>query len=307
MKLRENWSITLAAKDVLRRLWSSAKTINQLNQSIIAFENIITPAEARTFNSDMEARANPETNVWFSREAEWRTQFAELSSVTGFSYSHDFVRVWNRPSATLFRSKGFSPRTPRRLVVLFTGGLNRMMVPSWVFLAHLPRRPAYVLMLRGGWEFYVAGLPGLSNDFSSTVEWIRDFAEAEGLTIDTVMGSSGGSLPASRAGHALGARRRLLFGLPRVSDDEIARFPLTGDIGRSSEPMRDRGRGLTLFAGGEHARDIETAAEARRRLPRAKVVVVNGADHNVVEPLARQGELHRLLKKHSGTRLNLWS
>ena len=286
---------------VLKRCRSSATTVNQLNQAIIALENIITPAEARSINSDMEARANPETNDWFSRESEWRDQFTGWSTVKGFSYSHNFVRVWNRPSATLFRTTGFSAKTPRRLVVLFTGGMNRMMLPSWVFLAHLPQRPVYVLMLRGGWEFYVEGLRGLSKDFSSTVEWIRDLAMDMGLTIDTVMGSSAGSLPAYRAGHALGARRRLLFGLPRLSDDEIARYPLINCIGRASERVLDAGRGLTLFAGSEDARDLDSAAEARRRMPRARLEIVAGAGHNVVEPLARQGTFHQLLQKHSGT------
>jgi len=201
----------------------------------------------------------------------------------------------------LFRTTGFGAKTPRRLVVLFTGGMNRMMVPSWVFLAHLPRQPVYVLMLRGGWEFYLDGLRGLSNDFSSTVQWIRDFADDMGLTVDTVMGSSGGSLPAYRAGHALGARRRFLFALPLISDDEIARYPLIGNIGRTSARAHDDGRGMTLFAGSEDARDLETAAEARRRMPRARLEIVAGAHHNVVEPLARQGTLHQLLQKHSGS------
>ena len=292
---------------VLNRGRLNATTVNQFNQSIIALENIITPAEARTINSAMEARANPETNHWFSRESEWRAQFDEFSRAKGFSYAHNFVRVWNRTSATLFRTTGFDVKAPRRLLVLFTGGMNRMMVPSWVFLAHLPQRPVYVLMLRGGWEFYLDGLRGLSKDFSSTVQWVRDLADDMGLTVDTVMGSSGGSIPAYLAGHVLGARRRFLFALPVISDDEIARYPLTGNLKRASEHARDVGLGLTLFAGSENARDIETVAEARRRLPRARVEIVAGADHNVVEPLARHGRLNQLLEKHSISWFRPWS
>jgi len=286
---------------VLDRARLSATTVNQLNQTIIALENIITPSEAQSINESMTVRADPETNKWDSRETTWRDQFTQWSTVRGFSYSHKFVRVWNRPSATLYKTTGFKRKTPKNLVVLFTGGANRMMVPSWIFLGNFPRRPVYVLMVRSGWSFYVEGLRGLTDDFPTTVEWIRELADEMGLTVDTVMGSSGASLPALSAGHALGARRRLLFGLPQISADEIARYQCDDRDGATSRIARDEGRGVRLFAGSEDARDLETAAEACRRMPRAKVEIVVGARHNVVEPLARQGALHRLLQKHSGT------
>jgi hypothetical protein len=288
-----------AVSRVLDRCRLSATSVNQLNQAIIALENIITPDEALSINNSMAERANPETNVWAARESEWRNRFDEWSTVKGFSHRHKFVRVWNKPSATLYRTTGFSAAAPRRLVVLFTGGMNRMMVPSWIFLGHFPRRPAYVLMVRSGWTFYDNGLPGLTKDFPTTVDWIRGLADDMGLTVDTVMGSSAASYPALRAGFALGARRRLLFGLPQLTPEVIKRYHLDTQREISTRRSVDRGRGLTLIAGGEDARDIETSTQARHEMPRLRVVIVDGSRHNVVEPLARGGKLHRLLRKHS--------
>ncbi len=285
---------------VLDRLRFRATTANQFNQGIISLDDIMTPEEAREIDAGMAQRGDDETNIWSTREADWRQQFTEWSTCKGFSHAHGFVRVWNRPSATLYRTTGFSGRAPTRLVVLFTGGVNRMMVPSWVFLAHLPRFPVYVLAVRSGWTFYREGLPGLTKDFSATVEWLRNCARENGLSIHAVMGSSGASLPALRAGHALGARRRVLFGLPHISDDDLAQYPLVDGDGTASNLEVDGGLGVTLIVGSEESRDIKTLAEARRRMPRAKAVVVAGAGHNVVAPLARDGKLYRLLRRGLG-------
>jgi hypothetical protein len=285
--------------EVLDRARIGAKTVNQFNKVIIALENIITPSEAKSINESMMARADPETNMWESRETTWRDQFALWSTLRGFSYSHKFVRVWNRPSATLYKTTGFSMNTPKRLVVLFTGGLNRMMVPSWVFLAHLPRMPLYVLLVRGREPFYEEGLPGITEDFASTVDWIRQVAADGGMAIDTVMGCSAGALPALRAGYVLRANRRLVFGLPTLSRENLARFPITERENVVSDLGRDDGTGLTFFVGGLDARDVAVATEAGTLMPRAHVVTEPGAIHNVVEPLARRGELHRLLRIHS--------
>lgn len=284
---------------ILDRCRLSATTVNQLNQAIIALENIITPDEALSISTSMAERANLETNVWAAREADWMARFTEWSTAKGFSHRHKFVRVWNRPAATLYRTDGFGAKQPGRLVVLFTGGMNRMMAPSWIFLGHFPRRPAYVLMVRSGWTFYEEGLRGLTHDFPTTVDWIRQLANEMGLTIDTVMGSSAASYPALRAGYALGARRRLLFGLPRLSADEIDRYQLDARHTSLSRGARDTGRGLKLFAGSEDQRDIKTAIQVRREMPWSRVVIVDGAHHNVVELLASQGKLQRLLRKHS--------
>jgi hypothetical protein len=284
---------------VLDRARLSATTVNQLNQTIIALENIITPSEAQSINESMTERADPQTNMWDSSETTWRDQFAVWSTLKGFSYSHEFVRVWNRPSATLYKTTGFNRKTPKKLVVLFTGGAHRMMLPSWIFLAHLPRMPLCVLLVRGREPFYEEGLPGITEDFPSTVDWIRQVAADRGLVVDTVMGCSAGALPALRAGYVLGANRRLVFGLPTLSRENLARFPITERKNVVSDLGRDDGTGLTLFVGGLDARDVAVAAEARTVMPRAHVVTEPGAIHTVVEPLARRGELHRLLRIHS--------
>lgn len=154
-------------------------------------------------------------------------------------------------------------------------------------------------MVRSGWTFYDEGLPGLTDDFPTTVEWIRALADGMGLTVDTVMGSSAASYPALRAGFALGARRRLLFGLPRLTSEEIQRYHLDARPTGLFRGPRDKGRGLRLFAGSEDERDINTAIQVRREMPWSRMVIVDGARHNVVELLASQGKLQRLLQKHS--------
>lgn len=292
--------------DVFDRIRSRSTTINQFNQGIIALENIMTPGEAREIAAAMAQRENDEKNIWLDREADWRQQFTEWSISKGFSHNHRFVRVWNRPSSTLYQTSGFNRRAPKLLVVLFTGRVKRIMVPSWIFLAHLPRVPMYVLTVRGGQARYRDGLPGLTKDFPGTIGWIRDRAEELGLTVDTVIGSSAGSLPALRAGFALRARRRLLFGLGRISDDEVAHYPVS-DVDHESGLVADDGRGLTLVAGGEETRDVESASEALLRFPRAERVIVDGAGHNCVEPLAQRGGLHRLMRKSLGLRFRLGS
>lgn len=120
--------------DVFDRIRSRSTTINQFNQGIIALENIMTPGEAREIAAAMAQRENDQKNIWLDREADWRRYFAEWSGLGGFSHNHRFVRVWNRPSSTLYQTSGFNRRAPKLLVVLFTGRVKRIMVPLGFFL-----------------------------------------------------------------------------------------------------------------------------------------------------------------------------
>jgi hypothetical protein len=97
----------------------------------------------------------------------------------------------------------------------------------------------------------------------------------------------------------------LVFGLSRFSNAELAHYSLADSDGYLSNLVGDEGRGLTLVAGSEEARDMETQVEALRRMPRATAVIVDGAGHNVVVPLLEQRKLHRLLRKNSGLGFHL--
>lgn len=237
------------------------------------------------------------------REIEWCESVAEWKSRPGFESPHKFVRLWNRPSAVLYVSAPGTSSKPKRLIVCYAGVWRRMMVPAWVFLALFPAEPCYVLMMRPERARHAEGLPGITKDFASTIEWIRNLAKSLGVPIDVAIGSSGGALSAVFAGAILGARRRIAFGLPSLkSNGEDGAIPFNREYARKM----DSGEGLTLVIGTDNAMDVAAGQDASTMFPAAEMIYVPNAGHNVIGPLAKRGELHELFFRVFGTSRRSW-
>lgn len=290
--------------DVYRRIRGRAKTLNQLNGMIVAMENIITVDEVDDVIAEMTTSfdSSPE-NELTEREREWCAQVEKWKSLPGFETPHHFVRLWNRPSASLYVSAQSTRKTPRRLMVCFTGGFRRMMMPTWMFLSLLPHEPVYVLMLRATRGNYNEGLPGISTDMTSTMTWVSHIAKKLRAKVDVVSGASAGANPALVTGAVLGARTRILFGLPHLRDSQVRAEYST----LSKHPnRRDVGRGLTLVVGADEGRDVATSVDASTVFPRVAVVTVPEAGHTVAYNLVERGEFHLRMRQLMGASRWRW-
>lgn len=287
-----------------RRQRVLAPTLNQLNNLLVKLENIATMDEVERIVA-LTTETPRSVDSWrAARESEWRGNVDEWKKKPGFESPHHFVRLWNRPSASLYRSQSIGRSVPRCLIVCFTGGQQRMMVPTWIFLALLPPESTYVLFVRSDRAQFGKGLPGITLDFDSTVTWIATMAQSLGVRIDVVCGSSGGALPALIAGAMLGVPRRVLFGLPHLSDPRDGLDALSEN---ASPRHRDSGEGLVVVVGESEARDVAAATQVAENFPRARFIWVTDASHNVIEPLAQRGEFHTLFREVFRNRRWRWS
>lgn len=111
---------------------------------------------------------------------------------------------WSEDAAYFSANKG-----AKRLIVGFTGRALRLGVPISYFLQMLPDDRYDVIVLYDRDDLhYMHGIHGLG-DFAGSMARIRNFAEAQRYEEVIAFGSSGGGLPALRAGGLLGAHRSI--------------------------------------------------------------------------------------------------
>jgi hypothetical protein len=303
------------------RLFDSCATDNQLSRVHITLENQLTPSEAVGLAAHIRAtyadgpvmqRIN-----WLRIErdrrrqgtaapgqvrtaprylralhaVQWVERITRQLDIAGGPPS-PIRRVWSRRGATLFRTGDGPGRT---LVVVFSGNLRGVMMPTPVFLQFMRDRPLDVLKLEAPRGVgYVNGVRGFSHDFPSTVAWLAGGVRDDGFARVATFGTSGGALAALLAASGLDADACVVAGASDFTGEELCAQLGVANV---SEALARTPQtcAVTLLYGQESGRDAAAAAEIERALPQARVVAVPDAGHACLYELVDRGQMEDLV------------
>lgn len=309
---------------VYDRLLPSCSSINQVNRLHIRLENLMTPTEAtrvsahiaRTYAADPSSRiaalrsrlaqavgrfpepgeAPPLSDRERLVEAvEWGARITAQLGLASTPDPSPVTRRWRRGGATYYQASA----DPSSLLVLgFTGNMQRLMMPTPVFLQHLAPFGADLLLLAvEPGTAYVRGVRGASSDFPGTVEWLRDFVPRHGAARFVTVGTSAGAFPAVLAGLALQADSLLAVG---AYTRQPAAYSRTGGDPALSEVVHEYVTAgprpsRHLMYGSDSSLDAEFARNLAETLDGSALVPVEDADHNCLYPLAIRRQLEAVL------------
>lgn len=303
------------------RLFDSCTTDNQLSRVHITLENQLTPSEAVGLAAHIRAtyadgpvmqRVNWLRIEWARRRqgtaapGQIRTAPRHLRALHAVQWVEritrqlDLVggppspirRVWSRRGATLFRTGGGPGRT---IVVVFTGNLRGVMMPTPVFLQFMRDRPVDVLKLEGPRGVgYVKGVRGFSHDFPSTVDWLAGRAQDDGFVHVATFGTSGGALAALLAASGLDADASLVAGPGNVAAEELCAQLGVANVAEALA-RTPQTCAVTVLYGQESGLDAAAAAEIEQALRRARVVAVPDAGHACLYDLVERGQMEDLV------------
>jgi hypothetical protein len=303
--------------DCLRR---RATTINRLNRLHISLENIITPGEMERLYAQITKPGLMLPSAGLERVAgvesqDSRERLSAHSDVNSSPDLYEFSAQWieklrwaatlNEKSKTEFGRRKISRKVYRyssalaskkRLIICFTGNSFRPMMPISFVLNHIdPAQNELVAIRTVRNEGYRTGIVGVADSFADSLDRLPKLLEFERYYEVSILGTSGGALPAILAGLHLKCANILAVGSNAPSDKRWTEF-FTGREGKIFYDLLYKRSGRTsavfhLAYGDRSTRDYEAATELSTLLTNRRVHKITGAPHDCLFPLILAGNL----------------
>ncbi|HUF10248.1 MAG TPA: hypothetical protein VMO47_13075 [Rhodothermales bacterium] len=281
------------------RLLARCKTPNEVNRLHIALENRLTPVEIEDIcrsESMLVLRANA-LAAWVRRRLvaskptdgshAWKLQMQHLAACSGGKISEPYSR--RRIGQSMIFYSGSNESTTKRLIVCFTGGFQRMMVPAPSFLQNLPASRYDVLVLKDARrQGYAEGLPDVPGGFEGLVSAVRSIADRASYASVVSLGTSLGGLPALVVATRLGFDKGVSIGGIGRDRDKYAAATMAATL----EEFQHSGANLLLVYGSDNQRDRK-AARSFEGLASVRLLEVQGRAKEKIG----HNPLHRLLLK----------
>jgi hypothetical protein len=300
------------------------KTVNALNKVHIALENRMTPLELAVLQSACSPRCPSALipllartsknlwrrfpwifNVWRKRAGEsvyvrnWIVNLARACSLSGKTIPETFNRYRLSSNVVLFKSDRCG--TDRALAICFAGDAQRMMIPTPVFLQHVPAERVDVALIRDpSRNGFRSGIRGLADNFGTCISKLDDLLQIRQYRQAVSIGVSGGGLPAILTALKLGLDAALSVG-GNAPDDP--RWKVADPLGaanlvRTFSNRSPKSPSIYLVFGAQSPVD-QASAEALAALIPSQIIPISDAvdsvGHNAIYPLVKQGKLGEFL------------
>lgn len=231
----------------------------------------------------------------FSEKKEMELEFLHKYKKTHEEVSKSGPAVFRRVANTHGVSHFVHTKNENKsLLIIWTGGQRRPMMPLHTFLQAAWECDVDVVVLRAKPRHgYITGVVGLGDSLPKTVDALSEFVNKHGYSNIYVIGMSMGTPPALFSSAGLRAKNCLLAGPldPRLGYN----FEFSDFMDNSNT----RGSFLRVTAvTGELATKDSEVADYLTGLLGSKKLVIPGAAHNPLWPIAEKGELANWLKQH---------
>ena len=296
--------------EVYDHLIADCETVNQLNRRHLSLELTLTPAEVVELNRQLvldEAYWQVDgSNRHVRRDIirvvtqAWVIKMRQFHDLGGKSRPEPYLREELLRSVTRY-SDGRGP-AGKWLVVTLCGAAYRPMMSAPTYLQLFDADSTDVVLVR---DYYLKGfrqgITDLSDSLDATFALLPRLLDATAYAGVSVVGTSGGAVPALQFAMATGAHAAVAAG-PSPPFDPDRRLPdgrLPGQVLQSLAERRPLPRMALLY--GRESLD-RPAAEAVAEL--APVTLFEIAEpgetvgHNALLPLLRRGELGGFLAEH---------
>ena len=208
---------------------------------------------------------------------------------------HDRSDRWSRqPLAThvsLYQQNNLGPRG-RTLLVGFAGNQMRLMLPTYLFLAHLGQSYDLLMLSDSRRKHFTEGIADVAPSFEELVVWLQ--AETERLGYDRLqtIGTSAGGLASICFGIRLGCSYMTAVGADSLQSHPTFTTYLQRGAGTPQQTPT-----ILLACDEKNRRDFHAAQEIQNRIKGCHLChLAAKGSHNVFRPALKSGRLTELLR-----------
>lgn len=273
--------------ELFRRQVIKCRTLNQFNRLRIALENKITPLEF------MELSTTATQDRFGAASKDWVDQLGEQLRRSKKSEPERFFRRRLKPNLYLYADG--SSTLEKTLIIAFTGGARRLMMPLPTFLQHVDATSVDVLLLyRHGRSFYSNGISGLANSIAGLIDVLETFLKTSQYKSVVSFGASVGGVPALLTALYLGLDRGISVGGFSLEHMRWVHIKDEEAFKRAVDRWDGTPQLLNVF-GAEHEMDKKSAQEMQKMLPISLVPLVGESNHHVLDQYLQSGKLKDFL------------
>ncbi len=192
---------------------------------------------------------------------------------------------------------GGSPNKSKTLIIAFCTGTYDLSAPTSLVLQYFSEITHDVLVIRDAKAVgFTEGVPGYASPLTAAIDRLRVDFSTDSYAGIRCFGTSGGGAPALLTGTLLGAQRSVsICGGPPASGPR-GKTPGSLDLERALRNcVTDPVRTIAAFA-ENHSGDAIKARGLARLVDLTLMPVPNLAEHNILKPLLRRGDLAGFFK-----------
>ena len=260
-----------------------ARAQAEVHRRLMAFENRATPQEF----SDLLRQETRGIGSAFGAALRGSVVAQDLAL---FDRLEQFQPVEMGDGATLYR--GAAATQGRGLLVALTGRMQRLSLPTPIFLQRVPAAEWDVLMLRDPLTMHFRlGSPGFADSLPGLAQRVKDMARSYRRTL--LFGNSMGGLPAVQIALMAGDLRAVSVGAQPQSD--IMRLFRVATCPPAYDPvcacLSPRRRDLMFYHAEGHADDSTLAGVLACKTGGVAVPVPGTSRHSTISELWQDGRL----------------
>ena len=201
------------------------ETENAVNRLLGQIEGRLTYQELLEFKFQLERLS--EASRWSEAEQFWLERLKRKLSFMPENVRHDFSFV---EDASIFKQFSSNTTGPRKLLVCFTGVFGGLMIPSWVFIAHLPLPITDVLIIDSPRNFGSEEHVRFRNEWADIVQKYRQLELSLKPFETFVYGVSGGTAAAALFSKSYNVSKVMFVGAASLKSERILQINPTLDI-----------------------------------------------------------------------------
>jgi len=284
--------------NLYNRLQLRAVTSNLQNFLHIRLENWLTPIKFEELRRSSNLRANAITKDWLEK-------LSIMFDMAGKVNAEPYKRTRVCKNVCLYSSLFDDVEKNKKTQILcFSGKSERMMMPLPVFLQHFDAKSTDIFFVRyPRGHCYAKGIPGIANDFESTLNVIGNLIHTDDYEKKVAIGTSAGALPALLAALKFSYDAVMSVGTGAPSDERWEKK--AGADTFASNFLKDHAKkmhptAIYLVLGADDADDARSANEIASLISIEKLVISSShqrVDHLCLPPLVYTGKFNGLLNR----------
>lgn len=275
--------------DLFERQVVKCRSINQFNRLHIALENRLTPLEVRDLSRLIAGRYSTTPN------ADWIGNLQDRLDLNKKPDPEPYLRRRLKPNLYLYSSGG--DPVEKTLMIGFTGGWRRLMMPVPVILQNLDSSATDLLLIsRHGKSKYSDGISGLASSFDELMTVLENVVASCGYRRVVSYGVSAGGIPALLTALYLDLERGIGVGSQSIMSEQW-RWVLNDEkLKLKLQNWNGKPELLNVF-GSDYKKDRDAAIETQKVLPSALWSVPDENRHGATFRYWQSGTMWSFLQK----------
>lgn len=209
----------MPAIDEYLRESSALETENKVSRLLAKIENSLNYDELVLFKSEIEKQSKD--SQWYEAEQFWLQKLESKLSYMPENVRSDFSLV---EQSGIFKVFSSNSDGPRRFLICFSGRFGGLMIPTWVFLSHLPLTITDVLVIDSPHEFGSTQSVRFKSDWADILQKYREFELSHKPVETYAYGVSGGAAAAVLFSKTHAVSKVMLVAPASIQDHDIRRI-----------------------------------------------------------------------------------